>query len=206
MKVALLYTDAEIKEAQPNQPPQHNQQQHYAWAVERGHIRPFQLIPADRMPFYHMRWLRWQLRTVMRYALPEQRAAHPNDNTWIPPTENSRHGDHWWFRSAVMVRASRQARRIMSDITAWKSDARTLSKHTLCLAEYRGFRLDGPSITIAAPTNHQYRGRVIATPAASLKEQANHHLRRMAAERDYYRRCTETVDLRRMSPWRVGTY
>lgn len=144
---------------------------------EAEHDRP---VWAIRPPYHHMRLLRWQLRTVMRFANPWDDA----QQSWIPPTANSERGDQWWFRGSFIARLSSGARRAVNSTAAWMA----LGKQTvgrLCdLGEYRGFRLDAPMLILPAPKHTAYRGHRIAVPSAALREHAHHHLRRTLAHLD----------------------
>lgn len=202
MKVANVYLDSEIKDAQFGQPPQHMWQRNYAWYVERTLIRPDQLVYATRPPFHHMRVLRWHLRTVMRHA-----GKWATGTRWIPPmTANNPTGDHWWFRGSFINRISKGARKVLNSSEGWLRHSKAMNGRAHELMCYRGFRLDAPMLVIPAPPHSAYRGRVVGVPAASLKEQANHHLRRMAAEYTYYLGNRVPITPALISPWRVRTY
>lgn len=138
------------------------------------------IVWAVRPPFHHMRVLRWQLRTVMRYGYPWQDRERYN---WMPPrTANNWRGDQWWFRGPYMARVSRGARRAMNDSAAWDATIKQVNGNIGDLGAYRGFRLEEPfRLFIPAPTHLAYRGRVVRLPARSLIEHANHHLRRTLA-------------------------
>lgn len=130
-----------------------------------------------------MRLLRWQLRTVMRYAYPWQ--DHDRYN-WMPPhTANNWRGDQWWFRGPYMARVSKGARRAMNDSASWDATIKQINGNVGDLGAYRGFRLEEPfRLFILAPKHTAYRGHRIAVPTASLREHANHHLRRTLAHLD----------------------